>query len=384
MLSDQQKHKTIAEKLVDFADSLSLNPYDENGHFSAPLQPVSHHSIHPIHVITPNTSTCVTPSCQHQALLVGSHWRDAPKVTLIKGKSLLYTFDNLLSNIFKGTTLFDDAYVVPGKCPKCLHIYYADHSHIPGQIPMCTFLNSAKYLKVGQSIWVDRIFSNAVLAGMYHFHASATAYTAFWNSSFWENQKNIANPITHRHIWQTFTQESICSIAALSQFNISLHDHLSISDLAREAFNILGENGIIQAANQHAFSECIQPYKRHPDFITGEFIITLHMIGLTLILMGDDPAATVGLDEGQTVPVLHGEGAELAVQDAEQARELANEAALGSGSSDDMEEDGEVSMVVIDGIDMGPTVCLIFFIENSFLTCYISSIVLLINAFSHF
>ena len=197
---------------------------------------------------------------------------------------------------------------------------------------------------------------------MYHFHASATAYIAFWNSSFWENQKNIANPITRRHIWQTFTQESICSIAALSQFNISLHDHLSISDLACEAFNILGENGIIQAANQHACSECIQPYKRHPDFITGEFIITLHIIErLTLILTGDDPAATVGLDQGQTVPVLHGEGAELAVQDAEQARELANEAALGSGSSDDMEEDGEVLMVVIDGIVMGPTVCLIFF-----------------------
>ena len=65
VLSDQQKHKTIAEKLVDFANSLSLNPYNENGHFSAPLQPVSHHSIHLIYVITPNTSTCVTPSCQH-------------------------------------------------------------------------------------------------------------------------------------------------------------------------------------------------------------------------------------------------------------------------------------------------------------------------------
>ena len=74
VLSDQQKHKIIAEKLVDFADSLSLNPYNENGHFSAPLQPVSHHSIYPIYVITPNTSTCVTPSCQHRALLVGSHW----------------------------------------------------------------------------------------------------------------------------------------------------------------------------------------------------------------------------------------------------------------------------------------------------------------------
>lgn len=64
VLSDQQKHKTIAEKLVNFTDSLSLNPYNENGHFSALLQPVSHYSIQPIHVITPNTSTCITPSCQ--------------------------------------------------------------------------------------------------------------------------------------------------------------------------------------------------------------------------------------------------------------------------------------------------------------------------------
>ena len=156
VLSDQQKHKTIAEKLVDFADSLSLNPYDENGHFSAPLQPVSHHSIHPIYVITPNTSTCVTPSCQHQALLVGSRWQDVPKVTLIKGKSLLYTFDNLLSNIFRGTTLFDDTYVVPGKCPKCLHIYYADHDHIPGQIPMCTSLIQPSISRLANQFgWIE-------------------------------------------------------------------------------------------------------------------------------------------------------------------------------------------------------------------------------------
>ena len=169
---------------------------------------------------------------------------------------------------------------------------------------MCVFLNSAKYLKVGQSVWVDRVFSNSVLAGMYYFHGSATAYTAFWNSSFWENQKNITNPITHQHIWQTFIQESISSIAALSQFNISLHDCLSIDELAYNAFNILGENEVIQASNQHACSECIQPYKRHPDFITDEFVITVYMMKiLILIIIGDDPAAIVGLDEGQAIPV---------------------------------------------------------------------------------
>ena len=261
----------------------------------------------------------------------------------------------------KETSLFANAYVVPGKCPKCSHIYYANHDHIPGQIPMHIFSNSAKYLKVGQSVWVDRVSSNSVLAGMYHFHGSATAYTAFWNSSFWENQKNITNPITHQHIWQTFIQESIHSIVALSQFNISLHDCLSINELAHDVFNILDENGVIWAANQHACSECIQPYKKHPDFITGEFVITVYMIKMLIfILIGDDPAAIVGLDEGQAILVLHGEDTELAVQDAERARELANEAALHSSSSDYMEEDGQVSMVVVDGIVMGPTVCLTF------------------------
>ena len=62
----------------------------------------------------------------------------------------------------------------------------------------------------------------------------------------------------------------------------------------------------------------------------------------------------------KVIPVLYGEDTELAVQDAERARELANEAALHSSSSDNMEEDGQVSMVVIDGIVIGPTVCLTF------------------------
>ena len=93
-------------------------------------------------------------------------------------------------------------------------------------------------------------------------------------------------------------------------------------------------------------------------------IIYILKILILLIFIGDDITATVGLDKGQTVPVLHGVGAESAAQDAERARELAEEAALHPTSSDDihMEEDGEVSIVVVDGIVMSPTVCLIFLI----------------------
>ena len=52
-------------------------------------------------------------------------------------------------------------------------------------------------------------------------------------------------------------------------------------------------------ADGHQCSECTQPYKRVADVITG-----------------DDPAALVGVDEQRAVPVLVGDGADLAVQDA--------------------------------------------------------------------
>ena len=44
---------------------------------------------------------------------------------------------------------------------------------------MKLYLNSAKYLKVGQSLYVDHSFSKAVLNGVYHFHASTSAFAEF-------------------------------------------------------------------------------------------------------------------------------------------------------------------------------------------------------------
>ena len=50
--------------------------------------------------------------------------------------------------------------------------------------------------------------------------------------------------------------------------------------MTKEAFELLGENGIIWAADKPACSECTQVYKRTADIITG-----------------DDPAAVAGNDE---------------------------------------------------------------------------------------
>jgi hypothetical protein len=65
---------------------------------------------------------------------------------------------------------------------QCKTIYYADHKT---SAPIDTDgsddsgtkvnLNNAKYLKVGQSVWVDHVFSNGVINGIHHFHASSSA-----------------------------------------------------------------------------------------------------------------------------------------------------------------------------------------------------------------
>ena len=52
------------------------------------------------------------------------------------------------------------------------------------------YLNSAKYLKVGQSIWIDCVFSGAVINATYSFHASSAAFAEFWNDSFWSTQEH--------------------------------------------------------------------------------------------------------------------------------------------------------------------------------------------------
>ena len=124
-------------------------------------------------------------------------------------------------------------------------------------------MNSARYLKVGQNTWVDREFSNSVLNGIYNFHASAAAYTKYWNNSFGIAQVKI----TRHQVWQAFVQESIRTISAASNFHLELKDGLSIEDVILEAFLHLGDNRFIQTAQEHACSECTQAYKRTADTI---------------------------------------------------------------------------------------------------------------------
>jgi hypothetical protein len=112
---------------------------------------------------------CEDNDCDPCGLHQATRDRDIPKVTLIKG-----------NKIYKNVA------VLSGKCPKCETLYYADHESLDRSTDNAqrVYLNSAKYLKVGHSVWVDRVFSNAVVNAIYSFHASAAAYMEFWNNSY--------------------------------------------------------------------------------------------------------------------------------------------------------------------------------------------------------
>ena len=102
--------------------------------------------------------------------------------------------------LIKGAKTYDGIHVLNGKCTKCDTKYYADHesSKNPGVVGERKrfYLNSAKYLKVGQSLWVDQSFFRTVINAIYSFHASSAAFAEFWNDSFWSIQETSSRKLS--------------------------------------------------------------------------------------------------------------------------------------------------------------------------------------------
>jgi CxC5 like cysteine cluster associated with KDZ transposases/CxC6 like cysteine cluster associated with KDZ transposases len=328
VMNVNQVQSGIGMKLDLLSKLLKLYPYDALGQSQHSLKPVSEKDTEPVYVICPASMECQTVSCNRRSIRLDTRDRDVPRVTLIKG-----------------TKIHDGVHVLSGKCTTCDTKYYADHEssqHNGAQgVDERTrfYLNSAKYLKVGQKIWVDRVFSEAVVNATYSFHASSATFAEFWNDSFWSTQGPNTRKISRRQIWHTFVQESIRKVAKASGQSLELPDELPISEVTKHAFISLGEGGVIRSAEDHFCSECTHNYKQTADRITG-----------------DDPAAVIGVDENRQVPVLTGENADLAVQDAAQARFNA-ESAMDIDQSPSPSEDTPVKLVVLDGVVMGPTHC---------------------------
>ncbi len=96
---------------------------------------------------------------------------------------------------------------------------------------------------------------------MYSFHASAAAYTEYWNNTFGQIDLEHSAKLDRKHIWQAFVQESIRTIAADLNVYLELNENLPIHEVTKEAFAALGKNGLIYAADNHTCSECTQPYR---------------------------------------------------------------------------------------------------------------------------
>ncbi|TFK36079.1 hypothetical protein BDQ12DRAFT_699783 [Crucibulum laeve] len=262
-MDEDQLCVCLGIKLDNLAKALNLYPY-KNGKYKGKLKPVSHVAIKPVLVICPDSAECEEMSCKPWAVQQYTKLKYTPKVTLIKG-----------SEIYKN-------------CTKCKTILKTNNTN-------CTrvYLNSAAYLKVA-------------------------AYTEYWNNSFGNIDPDNSITISWWQIWQAFIQESIRTVAAFSGINLELKDGLSIDDVTKEAYSILGENGIIQSANNHACSD------------TSD------------IIAHGSPAAVLGMDDNRATEI--------------EAREIDSESQATNKSNLNIEpmdaDHSLVNMVVVDGIQM--------------------------------
>jgi hypothetical protein len=314
LIPENQVITRVGTKLNGLADILGLKSFGSDGRLIQKLQPISKKEIQPILIICPSSNTCSDKKCRGRAILQQSDPNDLAKITLIKGSEII-----------------TDIIVLSGKCSNCKTHYFSDHENYPqvGGPRKRAQLNNAKYLKVGQSLYVDRIFSNAVVNGIYSFHASPAAYAEFWTNSY---GKQNEFQIKRRQIWQAFIKESVRTIAKTSNIVFETNDNPSIQDFTHDAFAVLGEHGGIRLSDKHTCSECTQEHKSVADFLPA----------------ADDPAAVLGVDENRDVPQL--------VAAAASAMENFRE------PDDHMDIDVEaqrsmVKMVIMDGIVMGPTHC---------------------------
>ena len=292
--TEDKRITPLTVKLDDFATVLGLVPKGKKAP-KTKLVPISQQQIQPLLVICPRSVVCEDMNCKPRSLVQGTKPHDIPKVTLIKD-----------------TKIYKNVPLLTGQCPKCSTLYSADHERVlqntntTNKEYTSVYLNSALYLKVGQSLWVDRKFSTAVLNGMYSFHASSSAYVEFWNNSFGNIDIKNRYQITRWQVWQSFVQESVQTIAASvdPNNNLELDDKLNISEVPGQAFHYLGHGGWINLASGHACTECTHKYKKTADVIPSN-------------------------DEHQNI--------------ASNSQEMDNNTA-------------PVTMVVVDGIVMGPTV----------------------------
>jgi len=127
------------------------------------------------------------------------------------------------------------------------------------------------------------------------------------------------------------------------KIDLELSDRLGINEVTKQAFEILGEDGLIRSADGHACAECTHEYKAAADVIPGI-----------------DEAGLAGIDENHIVPTLHDENddqgsAEDEAMDIDTAYND-NHSSIDKGNHANS-GNFPVKMIVMDGIVMGNHHC---------------------------
>ncbi len=110
-----------------------------------------------------------------------------------------------------------------------------------------------------------------------------------------------------------------------------------MNQVTKQAFSVLGDRGIIRAADNHYCSECTQTYKSQAD-------------SFSLF----DSAATVGVNKNALVPGLEVDGLEV---DMGVIEETPNSLPVQPPVATQTDANADVRMMMVDGIVIGPNVC---------------------------
>ncbi|KAF4571417.1 hypothetical protein EYR36_008754 [Pleurotus pulmonarius] len=207
-----QQHITMAgKKLSRFSRSLSLASHTSTGVLKRKLRPVSTTSVQPVILITPMVMACPTLTCNNHSLTQELRDRDTSKVTLLQGSQCHLN--------------------IPVLAGRCYHERFTQNNGDD----VCLYLNDAKYLKVGKSVWVDRLVSRAIVNANYSFHASTAAITEFCHSSFVQPSGGTFK-LSRRQVWKAFVAESIRHMASFNNWEIVFESNLSIDALVAAAY----------------------------------------------------------------------------------------------------------------------------------------------------
>ncbi|KAH6896214.1 hypothetical protein BKA70DRAFT_1529256 [Coprinopsis sp. MPI-PUGE-AT-0042] len=228
-LLPRRSETTLSTSLVNLAKLLHLNPYDKYDLLVNECKPIDLSSVEPSLAIVSKSYECQNQDCKRYSLFPHMKKEEIAQVTLIKGAKP-----------------YSHAFVIGGRCDRCKTSYMADHAY---RGPDKTFINDAFYLKIGNSRWGDRVFTQSVCNAIYSFHASAQAFTEYFNDSYsltpssFASLQSTSTLISRRHSWQAFMQESSRMVSGAAGRPLTVALKTSVDLLAKRAYTVLGQGG---------------------------------------------------------------------------------------------------------------------------------------------